>query len=299
MTAQPPLHTTPKPPLHTTPKPPLDSPIAATVNHLSPLHFPLNSFSFTLPRLHPVTTSSVDNDATNTTGVVSAGKSRPKYRGQLETDREQLPVQELKQQPEIVGPLLTDSASTTLQAIVIWDSFFKAYEEIGVELFQSRAIGLQDIESWKDSHNKIVSTGIPAYTFLECFLRSIKIGSPGFVLRNDVEITSVNRPEGRLLDWLYEPMSVMKAQIKHMDLTESEERYLYAHCLYAGDMEKIEGWRNGGTPPSDVIRRAQLEGISRRLQGLCLTLSRMPTSRRRFFEVVKKIEQEARTLHES
>ncbi|KAH9607389.1 hypothetical protein KSS87_013363 [Heliosperma pusillum] len=224
---------------------------------------------------------------------------RPKYRGQLETDREQLPVQELKQQPEIVGPLLTDSASTTLQAIVIWDSFFKAYEEIGVKLFQSRAIGLQDIESWKDSHNKIVSTGIPAYAFLECFLRSIKIGSPGFVLRNDVEITSVNRPEGRLLDWLYEPMSVMTAQIKHMDLTESEERYLYAHCLYAGDMEKIEGWRNGGIPPSDVIRRAQLEGISRRLQGLCLTLSRMPTSRRRFFEVVKKIEQEARTLHES
>lgn len=29
-----------------------------------------------------------------------------------------------------------------------------------------------------------------------------------------------------------------------------------------------------------------------RLQGLCLTLSRLPTSRRRFLEVVKKIEQE-------
>ena len=35
-------------------------------------------------------------------------------------------------------------------------------------------------------------------------------------------------------------------------------------------------------------------GFTNRLQGFCLTLSRLPTSRRRFFEVVRAIEQEAR-----
>lgn len=36
--------------------------------------------------------------------------------------------------------------------------------------------------------------------------------------------------------------------------------------------------------------------IEIRLQGFCLTLSRLPTSRRRFFEVVKAIEQYSKDL---
>lgn len=34
--------------------------------------------------------------------------------------------------------------------------------------------------------------------------------------------------------------------------------------------------------------------IAHRLQGFCLTLSRLPTSRRRFFEVVRVLEEEAK-----
>lgn len=85
-----------------------------------------------------------------------------------------------------------------------------------------------------------------------------------FYTGDDVEITSVNRPEGRIFDWLYEPMSIMKEQIQRLDLQETEELYLYKFCLYSGDTTRIESWQNGGTPPPDEIRRAQLEGISRR-----------------------------------
>ena len=52
-----------------------------------------------------------------------------------------------------------------------------------MELFRERAFGLEDLGSWKHSKNKIVNIGIPAYAFLECFLRSIKSGSSGFIMR--------------------------------------------------------------------------------------------------------------------
>lgn len=81
---------------------------------------------------------------------------------------------------------------------------------------------------------------------------------------NNIEITSVNRPEGRILDWLYDPMSVMKKQIKNLNLQESEELYFYKLCLYGGDKARVEYWQNGGIAPQDEIRRAQLEGLSRR-----------------------------------
>lgn len=84
------------------------------------------------------------------------------------------------------------------------------------------------------------------------------------MIGNNVEITSVNRPEGRLLDWLYDPMCIMKEQIKSLNLQETEELYFYKLCLYSGDTRRMASWQNGGFPPQDDIRRAQLEGISRR-----------------------------------
>ena len=81
---------------------------------------------------------------------------------------------------------------------------------------------------------------------------------------DNVEITHVNRPEGRIFDWLYEPMSIMKEQIRRLNLEASEELYFYKYCLYSGDASRIESWQNGGVPPQDEIKRAQLEGIARR-----------------------------------
>ncbi|EEF40053.1 uncharacterized membrane protein At3g27390 [Ricinus communis] len=251
--------------------------------------------------LYVVASASVFDEYTNDLLYLQQGSCfpRPKYRKQVSSTSSLLPVMRLQEQldsayvgePFIRPP--TDKANT-LKTAVIWDSFFKAFEDIGKELLSNEAIGLSDLDAWRNSKSNIINTGIPAYAFLECFLHSIKSSSSGFILRDDVEITSVNRPEGRVFDWLYEPMCIMKEQIKSLSLNKTEELYFYKHCLYGGDAARIESWLNDGIPPDDKIRRAQLEGLSRRLQGFCLTLSRLPTSRRRFFEVVKAIEQDAK-----
>ncbi|KAL1824353.1 hypothetical protein ACET3Z_011131 [Daucus carota] len=248
-----------------------------------------------------VAAASVYDEYTNDLLYLREGSCfpRPQYRERVDSATSVLPGLRLRQQIESVyadEPLINSSANMQkLTVSVIWDDFFKACESIGKELLNTGAIHSDDIEGWKKSKNKIVNIGIPAYAFLDCFLRSIKKESTGFLLRNNVEITSINRPEGRILDWLYDPMSVMKKQIKNLNLQESEELYFYKLCLYGGDKARVEYWQNGGIAPQDEIRRAQLEGISRRLQGFCLTISRLPTSRRRFDEVVKAIEQSKHT----
>ncbi|XP_042488629.1 uncharacterized membrane protein At3g27390-like isoform X2 [Macadamia integrifolia] len=186
-----------------------------------------------------------------------------------------------------------------LKPVVIWDNFFQACEHTGKELIRDGAIGMQDLEAWKHSKNQIVNNGIPAYVFLLCFLRSIKSGFEGFLMRDNVELTSANRPEGRVFDWMFEPMSSMKEQIKSLMLLESEELYLHKLTLYCSDMKRIEAWKNGGVPPNDESRSAQLQAISRRLHGFCLAISRLPTFRRRYHDVVKALVQAAKQRSES
>lgn len=81
---------------------------------------------------------------------------------------------------------------------------------------------------------------------------------------DNTELTRVNRPEEMAFDWLFEPMSIMKEQIKAAHLQETEEAYLYKLTLYCGDAERVEAWENGGYPPDDPIRSALLLSISRR-----------------------------------
>ncbi|KAM7510270.1 hypothetical protein LguiB_009145 [Lonicera macranthoides] len=250
-----------------------------------------------------VASASIVDEYTNDLLYLREGSCfpRPRYRERIGSSSSLLPVNGMVEQLEVINidePLIRAPSAKlqTLTAAVIWDSFIKACEDIGMELVKDGAIVLDDMDAWKQSKNKIVNIGIPAYAILECLLYSIKSGCNGFIMRDNVEITSVNRPEGRVFDWLYEPLCIMKDQIRSLHLDEAEELYFYKLCLYSGDTTKIESWQNGGVPPRDDIRRAQLEGISRRLQGFCLTLSRLPTSRRRFNEVLKVIEQEAKVF---
>lgn len=67
----------------------------------------------------------------------------------------------------------------------IMDGFYKACEDIGKELIRDEAIGLADLEAWRHAENKIVNIGIPSHAFLQCFLRSIKSGSTGFLMRKN------------------------------------------------------------------------------------------------------------------
>ncbi|KAJ4714982.1 Steroid nuclear receptor ligand-binding [Melia azedarach] len=250
--------------------------------------------------LYVIASASLFDEYTNDLLYLQEGSCfpRPKYRELVDCSSPSHPLKELQEQFEAnraSEPLIRTASqkSKTLQAAMISDTFYKACKEIGIELLRDGVIEISDLDDWRHSKNKIVNIGIPAYAFLDCFLCSIKSESNGFIMRNNVEINSVNRPEGRVFDWLYEPMCIMKEQIRSLNLDETEELYFYKLCLYSGDATRIASWQNDGIPPQDKIRKAQMEGISRRLQGFCLRLSRLPTSRRRFLEVVKVIEEEA------
>lgn len=224
---------------------------------------------------------------------------RPRYRKAMLTRSPSLPVKRVPEQSSFIPlkrPLIKTPSMKMqeMKAVVIWENFIRGCEYLGKELVKDGAIWISDLEAWQNSKNKIVNIGLPSYVFLQCFIRSIKSGSTGFVMRDNIELTSVNRPEGRIFDWLFEPMLLMKEQIKATDLSETEEAYLYKLTLYCGDTQRLVAWQNGGVPPADEVKKAQLEGLSRRLHGFSLTLSRMPTFRRRFEEVVKVLLQEAR-----
>ncbi|KAK6946176.1 hypothetical protein RJ641_013720 [Dillenia turbinata] len=226
---------------------------------------------------------------------------RPRFRARESSASTFFPVKGLHEQltnSNSKGPptRTPSEKAKSLSAVMIWNNYFRACSHFGKELLRDGAIGIADLRSWQNSKNKIVNIGIPAYAFMDCFLRSINSGSSGFLMRDNVELTSSNRPEGRVFDWMFEPMSIMKEQLKSLNLIEAEEHYIYKFCLYSGDTARVEAWQNGGYPPEDKIRRAQLEGICRRLLGFCLTLSRLPTSHRRFHVVVREIEQEAKHL---
>ncbi|KAH7689701.1 hypothetical protein IHE45_02G000600 [Dioscorea alata] len=224
---------------------------------------------------------------------------RPKYRKASLTRTPTLPVKrisELSDFAPLKRPLIKTPSMKMqeLKAVVIWESFFKACEDLGKELVRVGAIRECDLVAWQNSKNKIVNIGLPSFVFLQCFIRSIKSGSAGFVMRDNVELTSINRPEGRIFDWLFEPMLILKEQIRVADLDDIEENYIYKVALFCGDAQRVTTWQNGGVPPADEVKRAQLEGLSRRLHGFSLTLSRLPTFRRKMEEVVKALLQEAR-----
>ncbi|KAK1300998.1 putative membrane protein [Acorus calamus] len=126
-----------------------------------------------------------------------------------------------------------------LKAVMIWQNFFKACETIGKTLVQVGAIQASDLQEWQYSKNKIVNVGLPAYAFLMCFLRSIEKGSTGFVMRDNVELTRINRPEGRAFDWFFEPMTIMKEQLKTANLNETEVAGLLSVSFEATDIQAL------------------------------------------------------------
>lgn len=112
-----------------------------------------------------------------------------------------------------------------------------------------------------------------------------------------------------MFEWFLGPLLIMKEQIKRLNLEENEEtclRILIMRCRN----EKPEDWDEFAYPSSDTVRRAQLQAIFRRflltadvveyhflgrlnhhslnrLQGIVSFMSRIPSFRRRFMNLIK------------
>ncbi|KAL4582308.1 hypothetical protein LXL04_006855 [Taraxacum kok-saghyz] len=200
--------------------------------------------------------------------------------------------------PVMVMPTLSSSRSVRevireVKMVQVWENLMRSCELAGKELLDENLITPDELYEWlnakKGNESAIISIGLPCYAFFQNLLRSIKLGSEGLVLLDGLEITHFNRPQDRLLDWFFNPIMVLKEQIRVLQLKEGEIRYLEKVLLFGTDPQRMKSWDNGSFEPEDPVRAAQIQGISRRMMGLNRGTSKLPTYRRKYRNVIKNL----------
>lgn len=196
----------------------------------------------------------------------------------------------------IPGLVPSRSLRETIQEVKmvqVWGNMMRTCEARGKELVDANVIMVGDLYDWLKAKNgdeaSIISVGLPSYACLHTLLSTIKAGLDGILLLDGVVITHENRPQDRLLDWLFQPVMVLKEQLMVIKLSEDEIRYLEKVLLFGSDRQRMLAWENGGFLPQDSLRAAQIQGISRRLMGMMRSISKFPTYRRQFRDIVKAL----------
>ncbi|KAE9605153.1 putative nuclear hormone receptor, ligand-binding domain-containing protein [Lupinus albus] len=177
--------------------------------------------------------------------------------------------------------------------IVVWDWLFKSCEVNGRILLRDGLISVKEIEECILKGNcKKLGIKLPAWSLMHCLLTSAKCDTDGLVISDDVELTRMNGPRDKVFEWFIGPLLIMKDQLKKLKLEETEETCLKELVMRCKN-ELPEEWDSTGFPSNDTVRRAQLQAIIRRLQGIVASMSRIPTFRRRFKNLVKVLYMEA------
>lgn len=141
-------------------------------------------------------------------------------------------------------------------------------ETRGRELLDADLITSSDLYEWLKAKNvneaTIISVGLPCYALFHTILYSIKAESGGLLLLDNLEVNYLNRPKDKLLDWFFNPVMVLKEQIRVIKLGEDEVKYLEKVLLFGSNAQRMKAWENSSLVPEDALRAAQIEGISRR-----------------------------------
>ncbi|KAJ4973348.1 hypothetical protein NE237_006522 [Protea cynaroides] len=180
-----------------------------------------------------------------------------------------------------------------LNPFELLENLFVECKKHGELLVAEGVIRPEDIEDAKSSVgcSRVVSIGLPAYCILQALQRSAKANCEGLLLSDNVtEVTATNRPKGSFFDWFFNPLLILKEQIKAENLSEAEENYLCKLVLLSSHPDRLKILNL--TPPDTEQRRAELDAFARRLQGITKTMSRYPTYRRRLGNVVPFLSDE-------
>ncbi|CAN6238540.1 unnamed protein product [Urochloa humidicola] len=181
------------------------------------------------------------------------------------------------------------------------DLLFIECKHHGKNLVAEGVIAPKDIEGTRAGKvsSGVLNIGLPAYVILKALLRSAKANSDGLVLSDGAEITSDNRPKSKIFEWFFDPLMVIKDQMKAENFTEEEEAYLEKQVLLISDPKRVK--ENLIRLPSlSEQRQAEIEAFARRSQGITKSISRYPTAKRRFDVLVKSLSEElARTMGSS
>lgn len=179
-----------------------------------------------------------------------------------------------------------------LKPLELLDNLFKECQHQGELLVSEGLISLKDIEDAKSGKgSRVIGIGLPAYCLLQTLLRSAKANSIGILLADNTEINSTNRPKDVVFDWFLNPLLIIKDQIKAENLSQAEESYFCKLVLFSGDPSRLKD-AEIGPPPEPERKRAELDALARRLQGITKSISRYPTFRRRFEQLVRSISDE-------
>ncbi|VVA17850.1 PREDICTED: membrane [Prunus dulcis] len=235
----------------------------------------------------------------NTAMISLTCQKDPAFQGQTTERRpnwaEPTLVDPLSQGPapsEVFPPARFHSLILSLswKPLELMDSLFKECKHHGEIMVSEGLITLQDIEDAKSSKgSRVISIGLPAYCLLQALLRSAKANSVGILLSDNVtELTSSNRPKETFFDWFFHPLLIIEDQIKAENLSEAEEAYLCKLVLLNGDPLRSKN-SNIGSAPESERKQAELDAFARRLQGITKSISRYPTFRRRFENLVNAI----------
>ncbi|XP_074326089.1 putative membrane protein At3g27390 isoform X1 [Apium graveolens] len=227
--------------------------------------------------------------------------ARPKYRRNMDPPNSIERMKSIenesvktKERECLQGTKLASQRSKTLKwaiqqytVVQVWDWLFKSCEVNGRILLRDGLLDVKDIaECILKGNCKKLEIKLPAWTILQCLLASAKSESPGLLISDDIQLTATNWPRDKMFEWFVGPLLIMKEQIKGMKLEENEEICL-KKLVMGYKNENTEDWDDSDFPSSDTVRRAQLQAIIRRLQGIIGFMSRMPTFRRRFRNLVK------------
>ncbi|ONK60796.1 uncharacterized protein A4U43_C08F22700 [Asparagus officinalis] len=197
--------------------------------------------------------------------------------------------------PALLVPKLGPSRSVReaiqeVKMVKIWEELMNSCESKGKELVDANVISSLNLREWlrtKGNGQETVGLGLPSYALLHILLYAIKAGSGGLLLCSGIEVNHLNRPQDRLLDWFFHPIMVLKEQMKVIQMREEEVRFLEKLVVFNTDMQGMELWDNGSVAPEEALRAAQIQAISRRLVGITRSITKFPTYRRRYRQVVK------------
>ncbi|GMI76878.1 hypothetical protein like AT4G37030 [Hibiscus trionum] len=200
--------------------------------------------------------------------------------------------------PAMLMPSLARSVSVReaireVRMVQVWTNMMRSYEIRGKELLDAEVITSLDLLEWLKAKSgneaAIIGVGLPCFSFLQTLLFSIRSGSDGLLMLDDVEINHLNRPKDKILDWFFNPILVLKEQIRVINLEDSEVKLLEKMVLFGSNAQRMDAWDNASSVPQDSLRAAQIEGISRRMIGMGRSISKLPTYRRRYRQVVKDL----------
>ncbi|AQK83900.1 Steroid nuclear receptor ligand-binding [Zea mays] len=179
-----------------------------------------------------------------------------------------------------------------LRPIQIWDWFFRSCELNGRILLSEGLITAQDMEQYiTNGKCKKLDTKLPCWS-PPLSLFHLSVFTHMLPVADHVQVTTLNWPKDRVLDWLLGPLLLIKDQMKKLEVTEDEEMCL-RKLIMTSKNEKPSDWDDSGFPSDDNIKRGQLQSIIRRLQGIVAYMSRVPSFRRRFINLVKAMYLEA------